>query len=58
MVLKYKVKLTILDKKLYPELQAAYCAALQAGTIPLRTAANGKPPILSNREPMVSTARP
>ena len=56
--MKYKVKLTILDKKLYPELQAAYCAALQAGTIPLRTAANGKPPILSNREPMVSTARP
>lgn len=28
------------------------------GTIPLRTAANGKPPILSNGEPMVSTARP
>ena len=58
MVLKHKVKLTVLDKKLYPELQAAYCAALQAGTIPLRTAANGKPPILSNGEPMVSTARP
>ena len=58
MVLKYKVKLTILDKKLYPELQAAYCAALQAGTIPLRTAANGKPPILSYGELMVSTARP
>ena len=58
MVLKYKVKLTILDKKLYPELQAAYCADPQAGTIPLRTAANGKPPILSNGELMVSTARP
>ncbi|MCI9367400.1 MAG: hypothetical protein HFF19_03840 [Oscillospiraceae bacterium] len=56
--MKYKVKLTILDKKVYPELKAAYCAALQAGTIPLRTAANGKPPILSNGEPMVSTARP
>ena len=54
MVLKYKVKLTILDKKVYPELKAAYCAALQAGTIPLRTAAKGKPPIPSKREPMVS----
>ena len=28
------------------------------GTIPLRTAAKGKPPMPSNREPMVSMARP
>ena len=30
----------------------------QTGTIPLRTAASGKPPIPSKREPIVSMARP
>lgn len=32
--MKHKVKLTVLDKKLYPELQAAYCADPQAGACP------------------------
>lgn len=41
MVLKYKVKLTILDKKLYPELQAAYCADPQAGDLQNRAAGRG-----------------
>ena len=30
----------------------------QTGVIPLRTAASGKPPIPSNREPMVNMAHP
>lgn len=29
--MKHKVKLTVLDKKLYPDLQAEYCANPQAG---------------------------
>ena len=32
--MKYKVKVTVLDKKLYPELRAAYCADPNAGACP------------------------
>ena len=33
--MKYKVKVTVLDKKLYPELQQQYCADPNAGALPL-----------------------
>ena len=32
--MKHKVKLTVIDKKLYPELQAKYCADPCAGACP------------------------
>lgn len=32
--MKYKVKVTVIDKKLYPELQAQYCADPQSGPCP------------------------
>lgn len=32
--MKYKVKVTVLDKKLYPELQKKYCANPQSGACP------------------------
>ena len=32
--MKYKVKVTVLDKKLYPELQEKYCADSKAGACP------------------------
>lgn len=32
--MKHKVKLTVLDKKLYPELQQAYCADPNSGACP------------------------
>ena len=32
--MKHKVKLTVIDKKLYPELQRQYCADPQAGACP------------------------
>ena len=33
--MRHKVKLTVIDKKLYPELQAQYCADPHAGACPL-----------------------
>ena len=33
--MKHKVKLTVIDKKLYPDLQAKYCAARRLGTRPV-----------------------
>ena len=32
--MKHKVKLTVIDKKLYPELQEQYCADLNSGMYP------------------------
>ena len=32
--MKYKVKVTVIDKKLYPELQKQYCAEPEAGMCP------------------------
>ena len=32
--MKHKVKLTVIDKKLYPELQAEYCAEPDSGECP------------------------
>ena len=32
--MKYKVKVTVLDKKLYPELQQQYCANPASGACP------------------------
>ena len=32
--MKHKVKLTVIDKKLYPELQAKYCADPELGECP------------------------
>jgi uncharacterized repeat protein (TIGR04076 family) len=32
--MKYKVKVTVLDKKLYPELQKQYCADPESGKCP------------------------
>lgn len=32
--MKYKVKVTVLDKKLYPELQKQYCADPASGACP------------------------
>lgn len=32
--MKHKVKLTVIDKKLYPELQTQYCADPQSGMCP------------------------
>lgn len=32
--MKYKVKVTVIDKKLYQELQQAYCADPRAGACP------------------------
>lgn len=32
--MKHKVKLTVIDKKLYPELQRQYCADPNAGSCP------------------------
>ena len=32
--MKYKVKVTVLDKKLYPELQKKYCENPQSGACP------------------------
>ena len=33
--MKHKVKVTVIDKKLYPELQRQYCADPEAGSCPL-----------------------
>lgn len=32
--MQYKVKVTVLDKKLYPELQQEYCAVPNSGKCP------------------------
>lgn len=32
--MKYKVKVTVIDKKLYPELQKQYCADPNSGECP------------------------
>lgn len=32
--MKYQVKVTVIDKKLYPELQEAYCTDPQSGACP------------------------
>lgn len=32
--MKHKVKVTVIDKKLYPELQERYCADSNAGACP------------------------
>ena len=32
--MQHKVKVTVIDKKLYPELQARYCADPEAGACP------------------------
>ena len=32
--MQHKVRLTVIDKKVYPELQAAYCADPNAGPGP------------------------
>ena len=32
--MKHKVKLTVIDKKLYPELQEKYCAEPNSGACP------------------------
>lgn len=32
--MKHKVKLTVIDKKLYPELQSEHCLNLQSGACP------------------------
>ncbi len=32
--MQYKVKVTVLDKKLYPELQQEYCAVPDSGKCP------------------------
>ena len=32
--MKHKVKVTVIDKKLYPELQAQFCTDPQAGACP------------------------
>ena len=32
--MEYKVKVTVLDKKLYPELQQAYCMNPDSGVCP------------------------
>ena len=32
--MKYKVKVTVIDKKVYPELQKKYCADPEAGACP------------------------
>ena len=34
--MQHKCKMTVLDKKLYPELQAQYCADPEAGPCPSR----------------------
>ena len=33
--MQHKVKVTVIDKKLYPELQAQYCADPQSGAAPV-----------------------
>ena len=33
--MKHKVKVTVLDKKLYPELQQEYCTEPNSGTCPV-----------------------
>ena len=33
--MQHKVKLTVIDKKLYPELQAQYCANPESGACPV-----------------------
>lgn len=33
--MQHKVKLTVIDKKLYPELQAQYCADPESGACPM-----------------------
>ena len=35
--MQHKVKVTVIDKKLYPELQARYCADPQAAPVPATT---------------------
>ena len=32
--MEYRVKVTVIDKKLYPELQAQYCAVPDSGKCP------------------------
>lgn len=32
--MKHKIKVTVIDKKLYPELQEKYCADPKAGACP------------------------
>lgn len=34
LIMKHKVKLTVIDKKLYPELQEQYCADPNSGMCP------------------------
>lgn len=34
LIIKHKVKLTVIDKKLYPELQEQYCADPNSGMCP------------------------
>ena len=34
LIIKHKVKLTVIDKKLYPELQKQYCADPNSGMCP------------------------
>ena len=31
--MEYRVKVTVIDKKLYPELQAQYCAVPDSGNV-------------------------
>lgn len=35
--MEHKVKVTVLDKKLYPELQQAYCMNPDSGYVPATT---------------------
>jgi hypothetical protein len=35
--MKHKVKVTVIDKKVYPELQEKYCADPKAGMCPCKT---------------------
>ena len=35
--MQHKVKVTVIDKKLYPELQARYCVDPQAAPVPATT---------------------
>ncbi len=39
--MKHKVKVTVIDKKLYPELQKEYCADPNSGMCPCYNVSNG-----------------
>ena len=41
--MKHKVKVTVLDKKLYPELQQQYCADPASGACPCYTTVTRTP---------------